>query len=193
MNPTTPDAPLGARAALRRKLLIDREAFVAGPEAAAAGARLARHLTDVLVALEPQVLGLYIPRRFEFNALPAIEADASLANLPKALPFSQRAPVRMHYRAWNGQPTRTLDDCGIASSEGEAVVPDVVLVPCIGYTTSGHRLGYGGGYFDRWLAAHPHVAAVGVAWGVGAIAPDGYTAEPHDVPMALIVTEHGTV
>ena len=44
-----------------------------------------------------------------------------------------------------------------------------VVVPCVGFTAAGHRLGYGGGHYDRWLAAHPHVVAVGVAWSAGEI------------------------
>mgnify|MGYP003693774087 CR=1 FL=1 len=69
----------------------------------------------------------------------------------------------MHYRLWDGQAPRSVDECGIPSSDGAPVAPDVVLVPCVGFTASGFRLGYGGGYFDRWLAAHPQVCAVGVA------------------------------
>jgi len=84
-----------------------------------------------------------------------------------------------------------VDECGLPSTEGPAVVPDVVLVPCVGYTESGHRLGYGGGYFDRWLAAHPHVCAVGVAWSIARLDEGALVREPHDVALALVVTEQG--
>ena len=192
MKPPPPDALENSRPALRARLLKARELFAASPASAAAGAALASHLVEVLNALEPQVLGLYIPRRVEFNALPAIAGDAGLSKLPKALPFSQRAPIRMHYRAWDSAAPTAPDDCGIASSSGAPVVPDVVLVPCVGYTAAGHRLGYGGGYFDRWLAAHPHVTAVGVAWSLAEIDADTFDVQAHDVPLALIVTERGT-
>ena len=72
-------------------------------------------------------------------------------------------------------------------------MPDVVLAPCVGYTASGYRLGYGGGYFDRWLAAHPHVTAVGVAWALGEIAEAQLAPAPHDMPLMLVVTERGVV
>jgi 5,10-methenyltetrahydrofolate synthetase len=113
--------------------------------------------------------------------------------LPLALPFAQRAPVRLHYRAWDGHAPTAVDDCGIPASAGAPVLPDVVLVPCVGYTASGHRLGYGGGYFDRWLVAHPDVTAVGVAWSIARLDDAVLAAQPHDQPLAVIVTELGVV
>ena len=99
----------------------------------------------------------------------------------------------MDYRRWDGAPPRAVDECGIAASDGEQAVPDVVLVPCVGYTESGFRLGYGGGYFDRWLAAHPDVCAVGVAWSAARLDEAVLAPLPHDVRLALIVTERGSV
>jgi len=66
-------------------------------------------------------------------------------------------------------------------------------VPCVGFTQSGYRLGYGGGYFDRWLTANPHVTAVGVAWSVARVSEPDFAAQPHDQPLALVVTELGVV
>ena len=172
-------------------MLEQREQFEAGSTAAEAGAALARHLTDVLLKLEPERLGVYWPHRAEFNAVPALAADPTLAKLPIALPFAQRAPVQMHYRAWDGRAPALVDECGIPASAGAPVLPDVVLVPCLGFTATGFRLGYGGGYFDRWLAQHPDVTAVGVAWSIGEIDAAVLDAQPHDRPLTMIVTEHG--
>ena len=73
------------------------------------------------------------------------------------------------------------------------MLPDVVVVPCVGFTSGGHRLGYGGGYYDRWLAAHRHVVAVGVAWSFAEIDLPSFAAQGHDVTLACIVTERGVV
>ena len=156
-----------------------------------AAAMLARHLAAVLVDLEPELLGLYWPYRSEFNAAGIVLADPMLAKLAKCLPFAQRAPVKMHYRTWDGGAPSTVDECGIPATEGAPVQPDVVLVPCVGFTPEGYRLGYGGGYFDRWLAQHPDVTAVGVAWSGSAIDEDALDQRPHDQPLTLIVTERG--
>ncbi len=181
------------RAALRRSLLEQRAAFVATPGAAAAAEALAAHLAAVLDALEPGLLGIYWPMRSEFNAATALAADRATAALQLALPFARRTPRSMAYRRWDGTPPTSRDECGLPSADGAEVVPDVVLAPCVGFTTDGFRLGYGGGYFDRWLAAYPAVTAVGIAWSVGALAPDAFAPEPHDRPLTLVVTEHGVV
>jgi hypothetical protein len=46
------------------------------------------------------------------------------------------------------------------------VVPEVLFMPLIGFTAKGDRLGQGGGYYDRFLAAHPQTIAIGMAWDV---------------------------
>ncbi len=99
----------------------------------------------------------------------------------------------MEYRRWDGAAPRVVDECGIPSSDGAPVSPDVVLVPCVGYTEDGHRLGYGGGYFDRWLAEHPQVCAVGVAWSFARLDETELAPAPHDVRLAVIVTERGAL
>lgn len=175
----------------RARLLALRERFAAAPEVAGAEAALRRELIEIIIRLEPECLGLYWPVRSEFNASALWRDDKMHTSFRLALPFAQRKPAQMHYRLWDGATPSLQDECGIASAGGERVVPDVVLVPCVGFTRSGYRLGYGGGYFDRWLAAHPHVTAVGVAWAVGELSEAEFARQPHDQPLALVVTERG--
>lgn len=189
------DAHPSHRQALRQQLLAERRTRGADPVVEAA---LGRHLRDVLAALEPEVLGVYWPVRLEFNPLAMLAGSetgqdpgsAALGAPAWALPWVTRTPPAMHYRRWDGQAPRLKDEVGIAASDGAPVVPDVVLVPCVGYTDGGLRLGYGGGYFDRFLAAHPHVTAVGLAPSWARVALD---AEPHDIPLPIIVTEAGVL
>lgn len=190
----TSPAPIPAdlRSHWRRTLLAQREAFALHPDFASAEAALGTCLQAVVQQLMPDCLGLYWPLRGEFNAPQWSQTGAELgAGL--ALPFAQRQPIDMHYRAWDGQKPEQHDECGIPCAQGEHVVPDVVLVPCVGYTRSGHRLGFGAGYFDRWLAAHPHVTAVGVAWSLCELPTHAWQPQAHDQPLMLIVTENGVV
>lgn len=181
------------RASLRTQLLAARARFVSSPELASAQQAIEKELTRIIGQLEPECLGLYWPMRSEFNATTLALDDKGGTSFACALPYAQCEAHQMHYRRWDGQPPRLLDECGIPACDGAEVVPDVVLVPCVGYTAEGYRLGYGGGYFDRWLAAHPHVTAVGVAWSVGLIAEGGFVPEPHDLPLACVVSERGVL
>ena len=178
---------------LRARLLAERVRFATDPAIEAAGAALAKHLRAILADLEPQCLGLYWPHRAEFNATAALAGTDEIARTPRALPFAKREPPELHYRLWDGLPPTLVDECGIPTSAGAPVVPDVVLVPCVGYTEAGLRLGYGGGYFDRWLAAHAHVCAIGVAWAWSRLDDAELAPEPHDFPLAFVVTEEGAV
>jgi len=191
MSDSNVDDPSLARQALRDRLKAAQRAFVADAQAAARQAALSRHLMSVLEQLAPERLGLYWAVQSEFDAASACLADPAWHDTPLALPFSFREPVRMEYRHWDRRPPTRRDECGIAACDGAEVVPDVVLVPCVGYTACCLRLGHGGGYFDRWLAAHPHVTAVGVAWSLAEIDVSELQPQPHDQRLACVVTETG--
>lgn len=147
---------------------------------------MARQLLELLTQLEPQCLGLYWALEGEFNAAAQLLGHSFSEAMQLALPYAKREGREMVYRRWDGSAPTLQDECGIPSSAGALVQPDVVLVPCLGFTREGYRLGYGGGYFDRWLAKHPGVTAVGLAWS---LAETQFAIEPHDQPMTLILTE----
>jgi 5-formyltetrahydrofolate cyclo-ligase len=68
----------------------------------------------------------------------------------------------------------------------EEAAPDLVVVPLLAFTAEGHRLGQGGGHYDRWLAKNPDVPAIGLAWDAQLI--DALPIEPHDRLLRAIVT-----
>ena len=181
------------RDTLRTRLLAERARFATDVALQSAAAALARHLRAIVADLEPQCLGLYWPHRGEFNAPAALSDAGGFEHGRRALPFARRRPAEMHYRLWDGATPTVIDECGIPASDDAVVVPDVVLVPCVGYTAAGLRLGYGGGYFDRWLGAHAHVCPVGVAWSWSRLDEEELAPQPHDVRLAVIVTEQGPV
>jgi 5-formyltetrahydrofolate cyclo-ligase len=181
------------RPPLRRRLLAERVAFAARPEAPSAQAALARHLQALVTTLEPTCLGVYWPVRSEFNAPVALAQSTHCAGLSMALPFVRKNPPHMHYRVWNGEPPPLTDEARIPASDGVEVTPDVVLVPCVGFTAAGYRLGYGGGYFDRWMADHPQVTTVGIAWAFSELRGAEFEPEPHDRLLSLVLTENGVV
>lgn len=71
-------------------------------------------------------------------------------------------------------------------AEAAAAEPDVLIVPLLGFTADGRRLGQGGGHYDRWLAAHSSAVAIGLAWDVQLL--DDLPHETHDQPLTAVVT-----
>jgi 5,10-methenyltetrahydrofolate synthetase len=68
------------------------------------------------------------------------------------------------------------------------VLPQAVLAPLVGFDRQCYRLGYGGGYFDRTLAAFsPRPLAIGVGYEISQI--ETILPQSFDIPMDVIVTE----
>ena len=68
----------------------------------------------------------------------------------------------------------------------EEVVPDVLFMPLVAFTADGDRLGQGGGFYDKWLGAHPDAIRIGMAWDMQEV-PE-LPIEPHDMGLTAIVT-----
>lgn len=68
---------------------------------------------------------------------------------------------------------------------------DVIIVPMLGFDPRTlHRVGYGGGFYDKFLANQPHARKIGVCFGLGKTKK--LPVEPHDIPLNQIITEEDT-
>jgi 5-formyltetrahydrofolate cyclo-ligase len=90
-------------------------------------------------------------------------------------------------------PDTIIDEnrLGIPEPEGEKLKGhtafDLIIVPIIGFDRRGYRLGYGAGYYDRFLAEHKCKNIVGLAYGISEL--DAIPDEPHDKTMQTIITD----
>ncbi len=66
---------------------------------------------------------------------------------------------------------------------------DLILVPCLAFNPERYRLGYGGGYYDRYLK-DCHALKIGIAYSLQECRED--FREEHDIPLDLIITEKST-
>ena len=135
--------------------------------------------------------GVYWPIQAEFDPRPLIDwaiARGSAVALPTVV--DKKGPLE--YRLW--RPGEPLTD-GVwnipVPEKREVVVPQAVLAPLVGFDRQCYRLGYGGGYFDRTLAALlPRPLAIGVGFELSKI--ETIYPQPFDMPMDIIVTEEKT-
>lgn len=68
---------------------------------------------------------------------------------------------------------------------------DLVIVPGLAFDRAGHRLGYGKGYYDRWLKKIPAEKRIGVCFEFQVV--DRLPSDGHDVPVAAVITERRTI
>jgi 5-formyltetrahydrofolate cyclo-ligase len=134
------------------------------------------------------VVGVYWPIRAEFDPRPLIDwliGRGSVVALPVVV--DKNGPLE--YRTW--RPGEKLVD-GVwdipVPQTRNVVVPRAVLAPLVGFDRQCYRLGNGGGYFDRTLAAlEPRPLAIGVGFELSHI--ETIYPQPFDIPMDIIVTE----
>jgi len=182
------DSPI-PRAVLRREKLAARMALDETTRAELS-ARIEGHLAALLLPLAPQTLAFCAPVRGEFDARPLASRLIDRGWLA-AMPVVTAVAAPMSFHAWTPAAAMSNDRYGIPiPADGEAVVPDIVLLPLVAFDTRGFRLGYGGGYFDRTLAAMvPRPRAIGIGFELARVAD--IRPEAHDVGLDAVVTEAG--
>lgn len=105
------------------------------------------------------------------------------------LPRTGAAGQPLTFHAWQPGTVLVPGRFGTMAPEGPAMVPDALLVPLLAYDGAGRRLGYGGGFYDRTLAALPGRALLGCGFSAQKVAH--VPAGPHDIRLPAVVTERG--
>ena len=173
--------------AMRLEIPADVRSTMAQALAGHLDALIARRLGDVA----GHVVSVYWPIKAEFDLrfwMGALHDRGARV----ALPVVETRKAPLVFRAW--KPGAAMErghwNIPVPATSSPLLIPEVTLAPVVGWDGEGYRLGYGGGYFDRTLAAlssRPFVIGIGSqAARIPTIFP-----QPHDIPMDAIVTEAG--
>ena len=179
------------RAARTRALARRAAAFAAhGP---AAGARLAAHGLPFLDLAPGAIVSGFSAIRDEIDPA-ALLARLHAEGYRLCLPVMQGKGLPLLFRAWSPGDAMGKVQWGIAEPLPDKPVlePDVVLVPLLAFDAAGHRLGYGGGFYDRTLArlrSIKPVVAVGVAYDE--LKVDAVPHRSYDQPLDWVLTPSG--
>ena len=175
------------RRALRRDM-VARRAALSDAEHDALSARIVAHLAAALPA--PRVVAFCWPIKHEPDVR-AVVGHWQALGTQAALPVVVAEAAPLAFRVWQAEMPLAEDRYGIPTpTAGEFLQPDLILLPLNGFDAAGYRLGYGGGYFDRTLAAlSPRPLAVGVGFEINRLAT--IRPEPHDQRLDWVVTEAG--
>jgi 5-formyltetrahydrofolate cyclo-ligase len=180
-----------SKAALRKQLLTQRHRLstveVLG---------LSRQITDRVIELVPwqkiRSLHCYVPiaekQEIDTNELfryaEAHWPQVQVVVPKKAQGLLMSVAINVHTK-WHRNAVSILEPIS------KDVLPtdyqfDVIVVPTLGFNKERFRIGYGGGYYDKFLAAQPNALTIGLCYDEGLVE---FEPEPHDVPLKFIVTD----
>jgi len=156
----------------------------------ALGRSLADHvLRDITLPPTARTAGVWpLPGEIDLRPLwHALHNRGHVVLLPQTPPRGEP----LLFRRWHPGCRMIRERFGTERPDGALGTPDLIFVPLLAFDRSGHRLGYGGGYYDRTLAAHPDIPAIG--FGYSAQEVDKVPCAAHDRPLRTIFTELGKI
>jgi 5,10-methenyltetrahydrofolate synthetase len=183
------DAEVAAwRRQQRTRLLAQRETLPQ-PLRQQAAQCVGAQLTGLIAAGGHCSIGLYWPIKLEINLISWAQDLAQQSGIALCLPVVVDRNAPLEYWRWQSgeKLARGFWDIPVPARR-DVVLPDLMLAPLVGFDRDNYRLGYGGGYFDRTLAARAQrPAVIGIGYAFSAL--DSIFPQPHDIPMDAVVTE----
>ncbi|MCX4189671.1 5-formyltetrahydrofolate cyclo-ligase [Methylophaga sp. OBS3] len=172
----------------QRRHLINKRQILTPSQRDDVEQKIQSQLLDFLLPLPAGIISFYIPIKGEINCQPLIEALLA-KGWQAALPKIIAKDTALEFRLWQPDCVMAPETWRIPVPQNtELAVPNVLLIPLVGFDQYGHRLGNGGGFYDRSLAAiQPKPLAIGV--GLESLKLDDIEAQPHDIAMDYVVTE----
>jgi 5-formyltetrahydrofolate cyclo-ligase len=181
------------KASLRRDAAAHRDALPANAHQTAAQAIAARTFPQPISA--SVIVSGFMPLKSEISPLPLMQRLAE-HGARLALPRIVRRGQPLSMRAWQFGGPLDRGQWGIREPAPDApeVDPDILLVPLLAFDRTGHRIGYGAGYYDLTIArlrTLKRITAVGIAFAAQEVPEIPKT--PRDERLDLVLTERETI
>lgn len=176
-----------------RTILRQRKEAMVPEERLKKSHAICRHLMKIIGRGETVMV--FTSKEKEVNTRPLIMALFRQGN-PVVVPIIVKADcsLRLSYlRDISALVPSTFGVPEPIGSEIPAAAQDIstIILPMLGFDRTGGRIGYGAGYYDRFLSKHPGLRKIGVAFGCQEFA--GLPVDENDIRMDYIITEDGIV
>lgn len=178
------------KSALRRDARARRDGFVAGLDPRAAALAFSTPPGPLRALFDAaDTVAAYLPVASEADPA-ALVAFAVERGRQVALPFVESRAVPLRFLAWAPGAPLVDGPFGLRQPDyatAKEVAPDLILAPLVAFDRRLHRVGQGGGHYDRAFARYPDAIRVGVAWNIQEVpfVPD----EPWDIALDAVLTE----
>jgi len=176
-----------------RKWVLEQRSKIPMSHRMHAETAIINHLNRLVVDLKPDAIFGYICHQGEVDITGWLMAQSKerVVGLPRI-----NSDKTMNFWTWDGRQPLIPNRVGIPepdSRRSTAIDTNdqrvLVVIPCVAIDHQGYRLGYGAGYYDRWLQKFPSVMTVGIVFDQFHI--DEMPHESHDQKVQRAVTELG--
>ena len=178
---------------MRRALAAQRSAHHKAhgeAEAQALAEFVSSNANKQLGAISDKIIAAYLPMGGELDPRPLMQVLQKNGN-SICLPVCINEHAPLVFRRYRHNDALLPDDMGIAAPRATAqqVTPDIVLLPLLAFDGQGHRLGRGGGFYDRTLAElkkRSDCRFIGLAFDMQMV--DKCPIAPHDEALHAVLT-----
>ena len=136
------------------------------------------------------IIGGYFPINYEFNCLDILDQLSKKVSI--SLPIMKKHN-QMDFYTWKNNDPLKINNFGIPEPvNSTSVYPDILLVPLVGFDKNLNRIGYGGGYYDRYIMkikSIKKILTIGLAFSFQEIKK--VPIDTYDQKLNFIYTEKG--
>lgn len=176
-----------------RQILRERKAALMPAERVEKSRRICRYVLARIS--DGETVMAYTSKELEVNTAPLIDALLK-RKIPLVVPIIVKEDISLRLSFLRDRSVLVPSTFGVPEpigSEIPARADDIktILLPMLGFDRTGARIGYGAGYYDRFLEKHPGLRKIGIAFACQEI--DRLPVDENDIRMDCIITEDGVV
>lgn len=181
-----------AKHALRGKLMDARDDMARNSGFAAAEKATKQALDYLMPLSEGTVIALYWPVQNEIDCR-LLLSDLERRGMVIALPVvvTPHSPLEFRHYSTGDALERGVFNTQHPAQEAPKLTPDIMIVPALAFDADGHRIGYGGGFYDRTIALYDKARAIGFAFSEQII--DHVPRTDHDRELEAVITDNGVI
>ena len=176
-----------------RQILRQRKDLMSPENRLAKSERIRSHLMNQI--RDGETVMVYTSKENEVNTANSITSLLERGN-PVIVPIIVKDDVSLRLSYLKDHSVLVPSTFGVPEPIGNEIPAsgddvDTIIVPMLGFDRTGRRIGYGAGYYDRFLAKNRTLRKIGIAFSCQEF--ETLPVDEYDIPMDCIITEEGIV